>query len=90
MAIDECVVHTAHVDKSLWITAPIPPVNLDILMTALVMVTAAQRAGLVMVLQIVKIRPMAVISPVMIMMEVTAVVEMKLFLIKLDKCILAA
>ena len=40
-------------------------------MTALVMATAVQRAGLVMVLQTVKIRPMAVISPAMIMMVVT-------------------
>ena len=58
------------------------PVNLVISMTALVMATAAPKAGLVTVLQIVKIRRMAVISPVMIMMAETAVEEMMLTLKK--------
>ena len=41
-------------------------------MTAPVMVIAVQNPGLVMALQIVKIRPGVVISPVMTMMAATA------------------
>ena len=58
--------------KSLWMTALILPVNLDILMTAPVMVTAVQSLGLVMALLTVKIKLMAVILPVMIMTAATA------------------
>jgi hypothetical protein len=71
-------------------TAQKHPVNLVILMTVLVMVTAAQRAGLVTVLQTVKIRRTAVISPVMIMTAATAVEEMILVMKKLSKCTPAA
>ena len=47
-------------------------------MIALVMVTAVQNPGLVMALQIVKIRPGAVTSPVMTMMAATVVVVAQL------------
>ena len=46
-------------------------------MTVLVMVTAVQKAGLVMALLTVKTRPMAVILPVMIMMVVTVKVAVE-------------
>ena len=61
--------------KNLQKPAQRPLERLVILMPAPVMETAAQKAGLVMVMQIVKTRLMAVISPVMIMTEVTVGAE---------------
>ena len=76
--------------KNLWMTAPIPPVSLDILMTAQEMAIAVLKVGSVTALQTVKIRLTAAISPVMIMMAVTVLEEMIFMKVeKSAKCILA-
>ena len=70
------------------VTAPTYPVSQDTLMIVLETETVVLKAGLVMVMQTVKIRPMAVISPAMIMTVVTAEAEMRfLYVIKLVRCI---
>ena len=63
-----------HVPAMMAAAVAVETAKLVQLKTVLVMATAVQSPGLVMVLQTVKIRPMAVISPVMRMTVVTVMI----------------